>query len=65
MGWIPISKQLPQFAERVLIYCEGGYIFVGRCDLFNNEIMWMHNSMLKSEDKVTHWSILPDPPNNV
>lgn len=68
--WIPVSEQLPEEEELVLIICKNGALFVGyykRCH-YNNEISWGIKTALNStrwlnKGRVTHWMPLPELPN--
>ena len=71
--WVSVEDRLPQsIINKVLVYCENGYIGYGHYEKYQGEEMWYNlesgepfaswNLENCSPYKVTHWMPLPNPP---
>lgn len=71
--WISVEDRLPQsIINKVLVYCENGYIGYGHYEKYQGEETWYNlesgepfaswNLENCSPYKVTHWMPLPNPP---
>ena len=72
--WIRVEDRLPKsIINKVLVYCENGYIGYGYYADYKGEKIWYNRESGKpfsawdiddcNSYKVTHWMPLPDPPN--
>jgi len=60
--WINIKARLPKINERVLIYSSDLEQYTGMLN-WNKE--WQSDSCCDPDiENVTHWMLLPEPPNN-
>ena len=71
--WISVEEKLPEsIVNKVLVYCENGYIGYGHYEKYQGEETWYNlesgepfsswNWQNCSPYKVTHWMPLPAPP---
>ena len=71
--WVSVEERLPQsIINKVLVYCENGYIGYGHYEKYQGEETWYNlesgepfaswNLENCSPYKVTHWMPLPKPP---
>ena len=59
-NWIDVKEKMPSFDTRVLI-CRNGEVDSAYIDGYYKK--WMYDAMsFIQSDAVTHWSILPSPP---
>ena len=67
MMWINIKHKRPELGIGVLIYLNGGFITVGYRHKIKEEYFWQlfgdTEMIVNSNDEVTHWMPLPEPPN--
>lgn len=73
--WISVEEKLPEsIVNKVLVYCENGYIGYGHYEKYQGEETWYNlesgepfsswNWQNCSPYKVTHWMPLPEAPDN-
>ena len=55
--WISVKDRLPENRNRILIYNKEGEIGTG---YFSSDYFWPDGDYMSSN--VTHWTLLPDPP---
>lgn len=71
--WVSVEERLPKsIVNKVLVYCENGYIGYGHYEKYQGEETWYNlesgepfaswNLENCSPYKVTHWMPLPNPP---
>ena len=71
--WVSVEDALPEsIVNKVLVYCENGYIGYGHYEKYQGEETWYNlesgepfsswNLQNCSPYKVTHWMPLPEPP---
>lgn len=71
--WISVEDRLPEsIVNKVLVYCENGYIGYGHYEKYQGEETWYNLESGEpfsswslqncSPYKVTHWMPLPEPP---
>lgn len=71
--WVSVEERLPEsIVNKVLVYCENGYIGYGHFEKYQGEETWYNlesgepfaswNLENCSSYKVTHWMSLPEPP---
>lgn len=65
--WIPVSEQLPELGERVLVYCgqyntEKHVRHIAYRKKTAEGLLWVHYYGWHSLEDVTHWQPLPEPP---
>ena len=71
--WVRVEERLPEsIVNKVLVYCENGYIGYGHYEKYQGEETWYNlesgepfaswNLENCSPYKVTHWMPLPNPP---
>lgn len=66
--WIEIDKQRPELGKGVLVCLNNGFITVAylvKTDLGYNWQLFgdLETLLVDKKDKVTHWMLLPEPPN--
>jgi len=59
-GWISVKKKLPEEGTDVLV-TDGVACMVAKLDNTKTFYFWSNNSFW-SNDEVTHWMPLPEPP---
>ena len=73
--WMSVEEKLPEsIVNKVLVYCENGYIGYGHYEKYQGEETWYNlesgepfsswNWQNCSPYKVTHWMPLPEAPDN-
>ena len=73
--WISVEEKLPEsIVNKVLVYCENGYIGYGHYEKYQGEETWYNlesgepfsswNWQNCSPYKVTHWMPLPEAPDS-
>lgn len=57
-GWIKCEDEYPEQEQTVLVYDEGGYIFI----CHHKHGFWRDFRVGNSHHEITHWQPLPEPP---
>lgn len=63
MSWISLKVKKPQACLDIL-FTNGKYVYKGWLESYHpgEDLIFVNDANLRTEDNVTHWMILPEPP---